>query len=65
MFEFTTLDVIMGFNAPDFALRTNILSGSVSRLSFTPNLVGRFPFFCDVFCGNGHEEMSGIIVVTS
>jgi cytochrome c oxidase subunit 2 len=24
---------------------------------------GTFPFHCDVFCGEGHEEMTGEIVV--
>ncbi len=26
--------------------------------------VGRFPFHCDVFCGLGHGEMTGMIIVT-
>jgi cytochrome c oxidase subunit 2 len=28
-----------------------------------PQKAGRFEFHCDVFCGSGHEEMSGILVV--
>ncbi|AMP10316.1 cytochrome C oxidase subunit II, periplasmic domain protein [Collimonas arenae] len=62
--EFTTQDVVMGFNLPDFALRTDIVPGTTSRLRFTPDKAGEFPFHCDVFCGSGHENMSGVIQVT-
>ncbi len=62
--EFTSQDVTMGFNLPDFHLRTDILPGKVTRLSFTPDKVGKFDFYCDVFCGDGHEEMEGEIVVS-
>ena len=62
--EFTTLDVPMGFNAPDFGVRTDILPGMVSRVRFTPDKVGEFAFHCDLFCGSGHEDMGGQIVVT-
>lgn len=62
--EFTTLDVPMGFNAPDFGVRTDILPGMASRVRFTPDKVGEFGFHCDLFCGSGHEDMIGTIVVT-
>lgn len=62
--EFTTADVFMGFNAPDLGVRTDIVPGKAMRLRFTPAKAGTFPFLCDVFCGDGHETMSGKIVVT-
>jgi len=62
--EFTTADVPMGFNAPDFGVRTDILPGKVARLRIVPDKVGTFDFTCDIFCGSGHEDMSGTIVVT-
>jgi cytochrome c oxidase subunit 2 len=62
--ELTSLDVPMGFNLPDFALRTDVVPGAVSRLQFTPDKIGEFPFHCDIFCGSGHENMSGVIVVS-
>ena len=62
--EFTTLDVLMGFNAPDFGIRTDIFPKTPSSIRFTPNKTGEFTFFCDVFCGNGHEEMTGTILVS-
>jgi cytochrome c oxidase subunit II len=63
--ELTTLDVPMGFNAPDFKVRTDILPGKVSKLHFTPAKTGEFVFHCDIFCGDGHESMDGVIVVTA
>src|SRR6202008_1122194 len=52
--EFTSSDVPMGFNAPDFALRATIIPGQTSRVRLVPNRTGTFLFHCDVFCGDGH-----------
>src|SRR6267143_1800167 len=51
--EFTTLDVLMGFNLPDFNLRADLV----------PDKTGTFTFLCDIFCGARHEEMNGRITV--
>jgi len=29
-----------------------------------PEKAGRFTFLCDNFCGDGHEDMNGVIVVS-
>lgn len=62
--EVTSEDVKHGFTLPDFGIRTDIKPGSVNRISFTPDKTGRFTFACDVFCGSGHEDMSGSLIVT-
>ena len=62
--ELSTLDVFMGFNVPELQVRSDIVPGKVMRLSLTPDRAGTFTFLCDVFCGDGHETMSGKIVVT-
>lgn len=59
VFELTADDVTMGFNLPDFKLRADVIPGKVTRLPFTPDKTGTFDFYCDVFCGDGHEDMSG------
>jgi cytochrome c oxidase subunit 2 len=64
LLEFTTPDVAMGFNVPDLSMRVDIVPGRVARLPFTAGSAGTFPFSCDVFCGSGHEDMSGVLVVT-
>jgi cytochrome c oxidase subunit II len=48
----------------DFGVRAEVKPGEVTRLRITPDKTGKFPFACDVFCGSGHEEMSGTLVVT-
>jgi len=62
--ELTAPEVVMGFNAPDFKVRTDIIPGTPACVTFTPDKAGTFPFLCDVFCGDGHEGMSGTLVVT-
>ena len=62
--EVSSEDVKHGFTLPDFGIRTDIKPGSVNRISFTPDKAGRFAFACDVFCGAGHEDMSGTLIVT-
>jgi cytochrome c oxidase subunit 2 len=62
--ELTAPEVVMGFNAPDFKIRTDIIPGTPARVTFTPDKAGTFTFLCDVFCGDGHEGMSGQLVVT-
>jgi cytochrome c oxidase subunit 2 len=63
--ELTSSDVIMGFNVPDFKTRATIIPGVVTRIRIVPDKVGTFTFFCDVFCGDGHEDMSGLITVVA
>ena len=62
--ELTSADVPMGFSAPDFKVRADIIPGIVARVRIVPDKAGTFDFVCDVFCGSGHEDMSGTIVVT-
>jgi cytochrome c oxidase subunit 2 len=62
--QFTAPDVPMGFNLADFHLRADIVPGKVAELQLTADKPGRFGFFCDVFCGSGHEDMSGTLFVT-
>jgi cytochrome c oxidase subunit 2 len=61
--EFTTADVLMGFNVPDLGVRADIVPGQITRLRIVPDKAGSFTFFCDIFCGSGHEDMTGNITV--
>jgi len=61
--ELSTNDVHMGFDAPDLGLHADIVPGRAVRVPFTPAKPGSFEFACDVFCGSGHEDMSGVIKV--
>ena len=63
VFELTSKDRVHGFNLPDFKLRSDIKPGQVTRVSFIPDKTGTFTFACDIYCGSGHEEMSGTLTV--
>ncbi len=62
--EFTSLDRLHGFNCPDLGIRGDILPGKGLKIQFTPQKAGTFPFHCDIFCGEGHENMTGEFIVT-
>ncbi len=63
--EFMTADVVMGFSAPVFKARADIIPGQVARVRLVPQQVGTFDFLCDIFCGDGHEGMHGTIHVVA
>ena len=62
--QFTAPEVPMGFSLPDFGQRVDILPGKIATFRFTPDKAGSFDFLCDVFCGSGHEDMNGTLVVS-
>jgi cytochrome c oxidase subunit 2 len=61
--EFISQDHHHGFRLPEFHLQADIPPGVVQKVRFVPDKTGKFAFFCDVFCGDGHEDMSGILTV--
>src|SRR4029453_17344285 len=61
--EITAVDRDHGFKIPELGVRADLKSGEVTRVRIVPDRTGTFEFRCDVFCGSGHEDMSGEIVV--
>ncbi|WP_229258949.1 cupredoxin domain-containing protein [Duganella flavida] len=61
--EFTAVDFPHGFSLPEFQLRADLMIDKPVRVSLKPDRVGRFGFLCDNFCGSGHEEMAGTLIV--
>jgi len=61
---FSSEDRKHGFNLRAFGIRVDVNPGATARIPFTPDKTGKFTFSCDVFCGEGHEDMTGTIVVT-
>lgn len=57
-------DFVHGFAVPDFKVRVDVVPGQTVELKFTPDRPGRFVFLCDNFCGEGHDRMTGFLVVT-
>ena len=65
--KLTSSDVIHGFSLKDFGIfiTDGILPGKVKLVSFTADKVGTFVFTCNAICGEKHEQMKGVIVVTA
>jgi cytochrome c oxidase subunit 2 len=61
--ELTALDREHGFKLPALGLSARIEPGTTTELRFVPTTTGEFPFACNVFCGSGHDDMAGELVV--
>src|SRR5260221_1262463 len=59
----TSQDRKHGFSLRAFGVHADVNPGETARIRFTPNKTGKFTFSCDVFCGDGHEDMTGTVVV--
>ena len=62
--QLIAVDFPHGFGLPDFGLRVDLVPGKVVELAVTPDKAGRFHMLCDNFCGEGHDKMSGWLVVS-
>ncbi len=62
--ELSALDRVHGFSVPTLGLDTQIPPGAPTVLHFTPEKAGTYNIHCDIFCGDGHEEMVARIIVT-
>jgi len=62
--ELTSLDRKHGFQVPDLKIDETIEPGRVTHVRIVPDKAGTYDFHCTVFCGSGHEEMAGQIVVS-
>ena len=62
--EFTSLDRVHGFSVPDLGgVRATIEPGKVTQVRIVAPKAGTYEFHCDLFCGDGHEGMTGKIIV--
>jgi len=57
------IDFMHGFSIPDLKVRTDLVPGRVVSLRLQLDRAGRYAFLCDNFCGDGHEEMNGTLIV--
>lgn len=60
----TSIDVTHGFQIEEYNINNiQIRNGEETEVSFVANLRGEFTFFCDVFCGVGHADHWGRLIV--
>ena len=58
-----SIDVVHDFYVPEFRAKMDLMPGLVSYFWFTPTRVGTFEILCAGFCGVGHPQMRGNIVI--
>jgi len=61
--ELSSADTIHGFACPDLGIETTLVPGKPVSVPVSLGAPGEHDFFCSVFCGEGHEDMVGKIVV--
>ena len=61
----TSSDLQHGFKITDTNINMQIVPGQVSKLSFTFDDIGEFPYICTEYCGSGHAAMFGTVKVVS
>lgn len=59
----TSKDVGHGLAIRAFGVALDIPAGTTQTAQFVANQKGTFPMFCSVFCGAGHSDMHGTLVV--
>ena len=62
--QLVSLDVPHGFNCPGLKLRADVVTTKPAYLQVKAAKKGSYPFFCDIYCGEGHQGMTGKIEVT-
>jgi cytochrome c oxidase subunit 2 len=61
--ELSSLDRTHGFDVPALGIRVDVPPDESVKVRLLPDKTGRFLFHCDNFCGDGHEDMQGVIDV--
>ncbi len=59
----TTPDLQHGFKITDTNVNMQVVPGQVSKLTFTFDEVGEYPYICHEYCGSGHATMFGVVNV--
>jgi cytochrome c oxidase subunit 2 len=55
-----------GFEIKKFKVSKEVPRGTEPVvIEFTPDEPGRYPILCSLFCGDGHADMKGALVVTA
>ena len=62
-FFVVSVDVQHGFRVQDTNVNMMVLPGQVSKLTATFDKSGEFPYVCSEYCGVGHQNMFGKVIV--
>lgn len=59
----TSYDRLHGFTLKALGVRADVKPDETVVVRIVPDTVGTFVFSCDVFCGDDHDEMQGVVTV--
>jgi len=60
----TSADGVHGIEIKKFKVKKEIpRGGDPVTIEFTASEAGEFPILCSEYCGDGHEDMTGMLVV--
>ncbi len=59
----TSVDVLHGISINTFGINKNLEPGQTTLIEFTADKKGNYSFFCSVYCGEKHGNMTGEIIV--
>jgi cytochrome c oxidase subunit 2 len=59
----TSADVQHGFRIQGTNINLQVLPGQIAKSTYTFNEAGEFPYICGEYCGVGHQNMFGKIIV--
>lgn len=60
-----SIDVLHDFYVPEIRAKMDLVPGMVTYFWFTPTKTGEFEILCAAFCGTGHPQMRGKLMVDS
>ena len=62
----TSADGVHGVGIKKFRVEKAVPRGGTPiTIDFIASAVGEFPLLCSEYCGNGHEDMKGLLVVAA
>lgn len=62
----TSADGVHGVEIKKFKVKKEVpRGGEAVTIEFTATTEGSFPILCSEYCGNGHNDMTGMLIVRS
>lgn len=59
----TSMDVPHGISIKEYGINERLEVGKQVTIEFTADKEGTFTAFCSVFCGSGHSNMKGKLII--
>ena len=58
-----SVDVTHGLAIREYGINLVATPGDAAAATFVADKPGRFPIYCTVYCGTGHPEHQGVLIV--